>query len=72
MEDLIGEYTATNPYYPKRGRLPFIVHSIGYGEYPINVSTVEYKGPKRIPVKSGYSEAAIRSLIERGIIRRRV
>lgn len=65
-----GEYYVISPYHKAKKKLPFrIWGGSTYGEYPVNVSTVEYKGWERRNVETNYSIESIKELIEKGIIK---
>ena len=64
----LGEYYVISPYHKTRKKLPFVIHWKNC-DNTYHVSTVEYKGWKRIPVYGDYSEQSILGLIKDKIIK---
>jgi len=64
-----GLYTFKSPYH-KNKRLPFFITGNTYfnDEFPVEVHTIEYRGRQKTDVVTGYSVAAIKHMIENGII----
>lgn len=77
MKELIGEYYFDSPYHKNKKKLPFIVKAVyprganTLPDYPLEVSTVEYKGRKRIPINTAYTLEAITDMIGRGYLKKR-
>jgi len=66
-----GEYYFISPYHKNKKKLPFIINgNIHSKDFPIAVSTVEYKGWEKNYIITGYTINAINELIEKGKIKR--
>ena len=67
-----GNYEVKSPYH-KNKMLPFTITGGIYDkEYPIEVSTVEYKGWTPNYFTTGYTEERIRQMLVAGIIKRKL
>lgn len=74
-ETLIGDYYLKSPYH-KRKKLPFSVKAVyPQGEhtsvaYPLEISTVEFKGNVEIPVNTAYAVKTVAGMINRGLLKK--
>jgi hypothetical protein len=65
-----GDYYFIGPYHKNKKKLPFrILGGSTFGEYPVDVITVEYKGWERSEVRTGYKIESIKGMIESGFIK---
>ena len=66
-----GEYYVLSPYHKNKKKLPFtITGNFHFTDYPVEVSTVEYKGWTPRYFTTGYKMETIQEFIQSGIIKK--
>lgn len=68
ISEVCGIYFFRSPYHQSNRYLPFVIHAIDPSDpsYPVEVSTVEFKGFTRYEVRTRYSVQAVRNLLLSG------
>lgn len=72
IKEIEGAYTFRSPYHNGNVRLPFTISGCSYNpDFPVQCSTVEYKGWSKSYIDTGYQLEAVLSMIERGFLKKK-